>query len=464
MGSVYRRRSRRRWYLKYRDAAGRWVYEAAYVDRRASEQLLAQRERGVERGEVGLSDPYRMHRRTPLDQHIQDFLVHLRARGVTRKYSRSFESRLKRAFLGMSASTPDDLSAQKAERFILWLRDGDADRKGLSARGCNSYVEVLREFGAWGVERGRWAVSPFSGLRKLNVEADRRRVRRALTVPELRRVIEAAPVRGIEQYRKNHGCIRPELLARLERLGVERAVIYEVAALTGLRLNELKTLEWQHINFDRAPAVITIAAQHAKSRRADSILISDALARRLLDWRNALAAEQHRAPDPGERVFRISRRLTPQFERDCKFAKILLKDGAHRYVDFHSLRHTFAQLLVREGVHPRTAQAMLRHRDIRTTMKVYVRDDVTAQIKAVASLPSLVDDADGTDEVQQNVQQLAHPAVQDDATPRDEEAAESVHKSGAAGTLGENMQEAAAQCSGLSLVAGAGFEPAIFRL
>ena len=37
----------------YRDASGNWVYEAAYVDRRASEQLLAQREREVERGEVG---------------------------------------------------------------------------------------------------------------------------------------------------------------------------------------------------------------------------------------------------------------------------------------------------------------------------------------------------------------------------------------------------------------------------
>ena len=88
-------------------------------------------------------------------------------------------------------------------------------------------------------------------------------------------------------------------------------------------------------------------------------------------------------------MFGISRRLTPQFKADCRFAKVPLEDEAGRVADIHSLRHTFAQLLVNSGVHPRTAQSMLRYRDIRTTMKVCVRDDMTAQAKALAALPSL---------------------------------------------------------------------------
>jgi len=456
VGSVYRRKRGGRYFIKYRNDAGKWVYEGAYVDKAASKQLLAKREREAARSEAGLRDPYREHRRTPLAGHVEDFVDHLRARGVTPGYVRSVRGCLNRAFAGMGATRPDDLSAQRAERFLLGIREGDPAReiKGLSARGVNAYLEALREFGRWGVERGRWVVNPFVGVRKLNVEADRRRVRRALTVPELRRVIEVARVRGIENYRRTHaGGITPEWAARLERLGIERGIIYEAMALTGLRVNETRTLEWQHLNFDRAPATLTVAARHAKARRADVILLSDDLAIRLLDWRERRASELGHAPQPGERVFCLPLHLTRHFMADCRFAGIPNPDAAGRVVDLHALRHTFAQLLVREGVHPRTAQTMLRHRAIGTTMKIYVRDDPVAQEKALAALPSLR-------EVQHQVQQPAHPTAQEDATPRERETARIGDKSQTVGTLGENMQEAAAQGNGLDMVGVTGFEPA----
>ncbi|MFC1805851.1 tyrosine-type recombinase/integrase [Planctomycetota bacterium] len=237
-------------------------------------------------------------------------------------------------------------------------------------------------------------------------------------------------------------------------------MIYEVAALTGLRLNELKTLEWQHVNLDRAPATITIAAEYAKSRRADTILLPESAADRLMDWRHRKVEELGRSPSPKERVFSISRRLTPQFKKDCDFAGIPLEDEAGRVADFHSLRHTYAQLLVNGGVHPRVAQTMLRHRDIRTTMKIYVRDDLAAQVAALGVLPTF----GGGAEVQHIVQHAGREAGPASATEGKAVQESGIRKSRDSKTWGGDMQQAAAQGDGLHLVAGAGFEPAIFRL
>ena len=473
---VWRRKNANRgdpYYLKYRGADGNWKYEIAYPDKRLSDQKLARRLHEVAQRKEGMDDPYGEHRKTPLAQHVEDFITHLEARGCAPRYVRNMQGNLTRAFKWMGTTKPSDLSAHKAERLVIDLLDGKAKtkaseskegkskkKKGLSAKGCNNYVACLKQFGAWGVERGRWAANPFAGLKNLNVEADRSRVRRALTVPELKKLIEAARVRGVEKYSENHKGGKPEVIEKLKRLGAERAVIYEVAALSGLRLNELKTLEWQHVNLDRAPATITIAAQYAKSRRTDTILLPEGAADRLMDWQHQRVEELGHSPSPKERVFAISRRLTPQFKKDCEFAGIDLEDEAGRCVDFHSLRHTYAQLLVNRGVHPRVAQTMLRHRDIRTTMKVYVRDDQAAQVQALSVLPVLSEGG----EVQHVVQHAGHPTAQGSGTEGNGVQASGNRKSNGDGAWGKDMQKAAAQGDGLHLVAGAGFEPAIFRL
>jgi len=129
-----------------------------------------------------------------------------------------------------------------------------------------------------------------------------------------------------------------------------------------------------------------------------------------------------------------------QFKADCAFAGVPLVDGAGQVIDLHGLRHRFAQMLAREGVHPRTAQTMLRHRDIRTTMAIYIGEDLTAQSRAVAALPVL----EAGRQVRQNVQRLAHPATQGGATPCKSEVAGASRKSGSVETWGKSMQGAAA--------------------
>src|SRR5262245_6401234 len=66
------------------------------------------------------------------------------------------------------------------------------------------------------------------------------------------------------------------------------------------------------------------------------------------------------------------------------------RDERGRTIDVHALRTTFGRLLSKGGVAPRTAQAAMRHSDIRLTMGVYTDPkllDVRGALDALPALP-----------------------------------------------------------------------------
>jgi hypothetical protein len=64
-------------------------------------------------------------------------------------------------------------------------------------------------------------------------------------------------------------------------------------------------------------------------------------------------------------------------------------DDAGRYADFHSLRHTTGSLLAASGVHPKVAQAIMRHSNIDLTMSRYTHIFRGQESEAIAKLPDL---------------------------------------------------------------------------
>jgi integrase len=83
------------------------------------------------------------------------------------------------------------------------------------------------------------------------------------------------------------------------------------------------------------------------------------------------------------RKFTLQRSLSvPRSRRVCYF------DQQGRRVDFHSLRLTFGTNLVLSGAHPRVVQELMRHSDIRLTMKLYTDVSKLPMREAVAALPS----------------------------------------------------------------------------
>ncbi len=66
-----------------------------------------------------------------------------------------------------------------------------------------------------------------------------------------------------------------------------------------------------------------------------------------------------------------------------------VKRKASASVYIHALRHSFGTHLSKAGVSPRTAQAAMRHSDIKLTMSTYVDARLLDTASAVGLLPSL---------------------------------------------------------------------------
>ena len=64
-------------------------------------------------------------------------------------------------------------------------------------------------------------------------------------------------------------------------------------------------------------------------------------------------------------------------------------DPERGQVCFHSLRHSFGTMLAASGVHPKTAQTLMRHSDINLTMSRYTHTLRSQEATAIESLPDL---------------------------------------------------------------------------
>jgi integrase len=125
--------------------------------------------------------------------------------------------------------------------------------------------------------------------------------------------------------------------------------------------------------------VVNVRKSIAKNSKNATIPLHVDLVAALRELRNGASDE-----DPVfERVPRIER-----FRRDLKRAGIPYQNGQGKYGDFHALRHTFGTNLQKGGVLPRVAMELMRHSDMRLTMKIYTDIDQLPTADAIQILPS----------------------------------------------------------------------------
>jgi hypothetical protein len=77
------------------------------------------------------------------------------------------------------------------------------------------------------------------------------------------------------------------------------------------------------------------------------------------------------------------------FDRELQATDIPKRDDRGRTLDIHALRTTFATWLSLADVSPRTAQAALRHSDIKLTMGTYTDARLLDTRRAIEKLPLL---------------------------------------------------------------------------
>ncbi|MFO0851838.1 MAG: tyrosine-type recombinase/integrase [Gemmataceae bacterium] len=377
-------------------------------DEQAARQVLARWEREVERIRAGTLDPAELDaaRRaaTPLVDHLAAYEQSL----VAGDTSATYRANLRRAVVRVAAdcgfATLADVRRGPVEG---WLAARAAE--GMGGRTRNYYRESLIAFANWCRETGRLKSHDLHRLPKADGKADPRRPRRALTEEELTRLLAVAAARPLRDARtirrgKRKGevsaVLTPARTARLEAIGRERALIYKTLVLTGLRADELRTLTVGQLDLTAGAASLQLDAADEKSREGNALPVRDDLAADLRAWlADQLAALQATARNSGEHiptrlpgdapVFKVPTSLRVVMDRDLKAAGIPKRDDRGRTVDVHALRTTFCTLLSKGGVAPRTAQAAMRHSDIKLTMGAYTDPRLLDVRGAVANLPAL---------------------------------------------------------------------------
>ena len=174
--------------------------------------------------------------------------------------------------------------------------------------------------------------------------------------------------------------------------------IFHLALSTGMRQSELLGLRWKDISFENATLQVVQTLSHDGKQLLP--LTKTKSGKRLISLNeNTLSIlKMHRKTILEERlkcnqytdldlVF-CSSVGTPTFARNLTrtFYQYLVASKVKK-IKFHDLRHTFATLLLGEGIHPKVVAEMLGHADMRTTLEVYshvsqnMQDDVAKKVE-----------------------------------------------------------------------------------
>ena len=318
-----------------------------YTDKAASEQLGAKLERAKAQGEQGLIDPYKVHRKRALAEHVADWTAELRQLGRDAVYVTNCEAQMQRLAGDCGWAT---LDAMTADSFIRWRETAHAR----SPRTLNHYLATLTTFSQWAIKRKRMASNPVADVEKVDETGDVRRARRALTADELARLLDAVP----GHYR----------------------LAYHMLMTTGLRRGELLALRWGDVRLNTPYPCIQLRAEATKAKRADVVPLRADLA-------DLLRRARGEAGDNEPVVATLP--TIPTHRKFLAAAKIAWQDDAGRRADIHALRHSFGTLLSKSGVAPREAMSLMRHTDLRLTMRTYTDPRTFDLAGAVEKLPSM---------------------------------------------------------------------------
>jgi len=385
-GEVVQRTSRK-WYGRYRDHNDILCRVALSSEKRVAQTMLDKILTRVEQRKAGLIDPVDEEADRPIREHLDDYEKHLKHKENSPLHVRQTRAKLEKMVKAQGWRRISKIRATDVEAYLGELAE---QRRGVRTR--NSYLAAVKAFTRWLFRNRRLRDDPLLALSPSNVALDPRRVRRPLSLEEFSLLVAAAeqgpPVQGL--------------------VGVDRAMMYVLAAYTGLRKGEIGSLTRRSFDLDSDPPTVTVEAAYSKRRRRDTQVLHAEVVERMRRWLKLRT--------PGEILFPVDRRITGTDRRTAKMMEQDLNaarrkwlseaktgkdrektdflkyiDSHGRYADFHSNRHTFITHLSQVGVLPHDAQELARHSDVRLTMNLYTHVSLEDKAKAIAKLAGLAE-------------------------------------------------------------------------
>lgn len=205
---------------------------------------------------------------------------------------------------------------------------------GRSGKTVQGYAESLVAFCNWCVRRDYLDENPLRHLAKFDVTPRTRR--RALTVPEIRRLLDTC---------------HPG-----------RRSLYDLALASGLRAGELRAMKIRHLSVERCG--LRLEAGWTKNRKAGFHPLPAGLVRRL--------AKEAEGRSPNEALLHVPSRPARDLDKDLAVAGIP-KWTPEGKMDFHAFRVTYTTLVLEAGANAKEAQTLARHSTPALTMNLYAR-------------------------------------------------------------------------------------------
>ncbi len=285
-----------------------------------------------------------------LEPFIKEFLEYLEIeRGRSEKTVKNYGFYLSRFSTWAKSPAPLEIDAEMVRNFRLFLNRDIAGREDASlAKATQNYhLIALRAFLKYLAKRDVKTLSP----EKIELAKQGSRSVEFLERDELRRILDE-PSKD------------PTILGYRDR------AILELFFSTGLRVSELAGLRIEHINLERDEFTVL-----GKGKKHRLVFLSgeakDAI-KTYLAKRDDVAPflfVRHDKARRGSQAGDVSKPLTPRSVQRLvdRYARMA---GITKPVTPHTLRHTFATDLLRNGADIRAVQTMLGHESI-TTTQVY---------------------------------------------------------------------------------------------
>ncbi|MGA2253573.1 MAG: site-specific integrase [Thermoguttaceae bacterium] len=389
MASIFKRSKRKNepYWIQYKDHLGKRKTAKGYTDKALTEQLAGKLESEARLRRTGMIDPqqerYAEVKQAALKVHLDAFAESLTDNSP--KHCKLTMSRVKRIVEGCGFASLADIQPEAVQSFLRSLKKTNK----ISPRTYNHYIQAMDSFCNWCILTKRVLANPLLGLERLNTEVDIRHPRRALTVAEVGQLLASARDSQTTIFRVD---------------GEQRARIYFLAYMTGLRKNELASLMPRSFDLDAEPPTVTVEARYSKHRRKDVLPLHLELVAELRKWFAEMAA--------GDKLFpKLAGKDTAQMvKHDLEKAGIAYRNE-EGIADFHAAgRHTHITELVRSGASLPEVKELARHSDIKMTMK-YTHISRADQARAVGNLP--VPKANPKDQSPTALQMRCIPGVAD---------------------------------------------------
>ena len=351
-------------------------------------------------------------------QLFDAYEAYLIGQGRTSKHVHNTTTRLRRMACEIGWRGVNDIQADNFEPWQSALSCSAKTKKEYQVSAC--------AFLNWLVNTGRLATNPLAKLEKIDIRGKQVRLSRSFSEDELLKLFSVAG-----KYR----------------------IGYQMLLYTGRRCEEVAALVWGDLSLDAAEPCALFREGTTKDVEKCAVPLKAELAAELRAIRPANAS-------PTDRAFKGLLASYDLFRKHLKRAGIPHKDALGRVLHRHAIRKTMQTLGVRYNVNQRAAQAILGHSDANLTANVYTDVAALGLSAEVAKLPWI-------SPVESNAQWDAQKCgFQGPSVSLSDILGKMLGVLKAAGGEGLSHLMSLRATSGhvLKLGAGAGFEPATFRL